>query len=110
MADHRETGVAGEFNLPRRSRFVSLVEMNDGEGALYDPRSGELYAMNPTALDVWAMCDGTHGLEAMVHELRDLYQLDDAASTRQDIEQTIRQFWDSGLLGDEPDGEARQSA
>lgn len=102
MADHREMRVAGKAYLPRRSKFVSLVEMNDGEGALYDPRTRELYAMNSTALDVWAMCDGTHGLGAMEQELRDLYQLNAGTSIRREIEQAIRQFRDCGLLSDGP--------
>lgn len=101
MVDRRETGVAGDPGLPRRSSSVSLVEMSDGEGALYDTHTRQIYAVNSTALDIWAMCDGTRGLEAMERELRDLYQLGDAPNMCRDIEQTIRQFRDWGLLADE---------
>lgn len=41
---------------PRRDDVV--VEELDGEAVLFDPRSGNTYRLNETALAVWRSCDG----------------------------------------------------
>jgi PqqD family protein of HPr-rel-A system len=40
--------------------------MPDGSAVLYNPDTGQAYAVNGTAADVWVLCDGQRSAAAIV--------------------------------------------
>lgn len=54
--------------VPRGRTDVASVEI-DGDVVLYDERTGNLHAMNPSAGVVWARCDGSASVGQLIDEL-----------------------------------------
>lgn len=46
-------------DAPRKRRADIVVHEIDGEGILYDPRTGNSHRLNETALEIYQLCDGT---------------------------------------------------
>jgi PqqD family protein of HPr-rel-A system len=47
----------------------------DDELVVYEPRTGQAYVLNPTAAQIWALCDGSHSLGSIAEALATRYGL-----------------------------------
>ena len=69
------------------------------EWVLYDPASRQLHVLNVTAALVWALCDGTHDLDAMVAAVRrDLVDAPESPEVRAHVLEALSSFRAQGLL------------
>lgn len=69
----------------------------DGRISLYDSEHQQVSVLNETASDVWRLCDGQHTLHEVVSLLARAYSVE-PNSIREEVEQTVAGFRDSGLL------------
>lgn len=83
------------MTLTRRTD-VKIWEI-EGEGVMYDPASGMGHVLNPTALRIWALCDGEHTPVDIEKNLaKDFPTAEEVIHN--DVTETIRQFVDLGLV------------
>lgn len=75
-------GVASN-ERPRKSDCVRDELLADGSMVLYHTCRQELMTLNPTAALVWECCDGTHSIERIGEELREVFP--DAADVTADV-------------------------
>lgn len=68
-----------------------------GDISLYNPRDESVLVLNPTASDVWRLCDGEQTFEEIVSMLAAAYGTE-AAAIRADVQRTIEQFASEGFL------------
>jgi PqqD family protein of HPr-rel-A system len=45
----------------------------DGEAVVYDPATGDLHHLNPTATVVFALCDGTASIPELATEIAETF-------------------------------------
>jgi hypothetical protein len=69
----------------------------DGEGIMYDPVSGMGHVLNPTALHIWALCDGSRTAADIERALVDQFPDKDAEIAR-DVPEAIVHLHELGLL------------
>jgi hypothetical protein len=74
----------------------------DDEAVLFDPAHDTVHYLNPTALFVWILCDGRHGIESITAAVADEFDLDSTTATgdevREDVCRVIDELIDNGLL------------
>ncbi len=80
---------------PRRSDVVA--EELDGEVVLFDPRSGNTYRLNQTALAVWRKCDGRATIREIAELLTQAYDVE-FETALEHVEQLVLLFGQSHLL------------
>ena len=80
---------------PRRTDVVE--EELDGEVILFDPRSGNTYRMNQTALAVWRSCNGRTTTREIAAQFTQKYEVE-FETAHDDVEQLVAFFGQSGLL------------
>jgi hypothetical protein len=87
----------------RRSSVISK-KLGD-ETVLYDQETRAIHVLNPTAILVWELCDGSHSPEDMEESLRAEFQAEGKAGVLEDVKSTIARFQAEGLLeGSRPQG------
>lgn len=82
--------------MPKRREDVRIWQM-DGEGIMYDPVSGMGHVLNPTALHIWALCDGSRTPADIERALVVQFPDQDAQIAR-DVPDAIVHFDELGLL------------
>ncbi len=82
--------------LPRRVGQV-WVRREDDEAAIYDPMSGSLHRLNPSALAIWELCDGRTSIAEMGTALAEVTNMPEQQATA-DIARTVNELQDLGLL------------
>jgi hypothetical protein len=80
---------------PRRADVVE--EELDGEVLLFDPRGGNTYRLNQTALAVWRRCDGRTTTEEIAEQFTQAYEVE-FETAHDDVEQLVAFFGQAGLL------------
>lgn len=89
---------------PRR-RGEAWVRREGDETAVYNPDSGRLHLLNPSALAIWELCDG----ETTGAEMADAVSLVtglQADVTAADIADALTKLESAGLIAGEGDGNA----
>lgn len=77
---------------------AGVVESDvDASMALFQPDSGHVFVLNPTAADVWRLSDGELTLDQVVDALARAYGTEPAA-IRADVAAAVEQLRDDGLL------------
>ena len=71
-----------------------------GDISLYDAHREQVMVLNATASDVWRLCDGEQTLNQIVDLLATAYGADEAV-IRRDVEHTIEQLVNEGVLPSE---------
>lgn len=83
-------------DVDRPAREPEVVERR-AEGLLYNPKTGELHTVNPTAMAIWYACDGTATVAEIAGAVAEL----SGASTDTALEQvreTVASLRGRGLL------------
>lgn len=90
------TDSAAPFVAPRRRSDVVEEEL-DEDAILTDPKTGAIFHMNPTAIDVWRLCDGRTTAHEIALEQQERFDVDfDTALDH--VEQLIVAFARSRLF------------
>ena len=82
---------------PVRKESVLRGSMGD-ETVLYNEESGAIHVLNPTALLVWNLCDGEHGLAEMEQAIRAEFSVGAEHPVSKDIQEVLENFSKEGLL------------
>jgi len=61
-------------STPRANPLVVLREEADNWAILFQPDTGESFAIDPVAVFIWKRLDGRHTLDAIVAALRDHWE------------------------------------
>lgn len=83
--------------------MVILREELDDWAILFDPNTGEGFAVNPVSAFIWKCLDGKHTVEDIIKELRENCEdvPEDAASS---VSEFIQELLERGLAGHEEQG------
>jgi PqqD family protein of HPr-rel-A system len=57
---------------PKARADLAVVEL-DGEAVIYDPVSGDLHHLNPTATVVFSLCDGSASIRELAVEIAEVF-------------------------------------
>jgi coenzyme PQQ synthesis protein D (PqqD) len=82
---------------PRARKDLLLQELGE-EGLLHDREGSLVHIMNLTALFIWRQCDGTKNVSEIVDAVRGSFSGANGRDVRRDVEETLSQFLDRGLL------------
>lgn len=88
--------VTNRESLPLRRPELRL-EATGGVHRVLDPRDGRTYALNPTALALWQLCDGTTQPDEMVEAICELFAVERRQAAA-DVERTLGRFTEAGLI------------
>lgn len=80
---------------PRQLPGADIHEAADGF-VVYQAEDGQVHFFNNTALVIFEMCDGEHGIEDIADYVRDAFNLKEAPL--QEVEETVSQFVEKGLV------------
>lgn len=69
----------------------------DGEAVVYDGKSGMGHVLNPTALQIWSLCDGNRSTSDIECLLMGNYP-EQRGSIPQDVREAVRRLTDIGLI------------
>lgn len=84
------------FVLPCRRGNLREHDL-DGEAILFDPRTGNTYQLNRTALAVWRRCDGVTETREIAAGQCENFEVD-FETALDHVEQLVALFTESGLL------------
>ena len=68
------------------------------ETLLYDAQAEAIHLLNPTALLIWNLCDGSHSLQDMKEELMAAFSLAAEHDVLADVQRTVDTLARSNLL------------
>ena len=88
------------MNFPRKKDDHQEQRIGD-ELYLYGKDGEKLVVLNATAMLIWSFCDGTHSINDMVDELKNIHSEVDQAELRKDIEQTVQTLLRKNLITDD---------
>lgn len=71
----------------------------DGSGLLFDPGTATAYPITESAMCVWKLCDGAHGVGSIVDELETRYDVD-RATVEADVLKLLDELVQRDLLDD----------
>jgi hypothetical protein len=81
--------------VPRRVTVEEFV--SEGECLVYIPALDHASALNRSATEIWALCDGTKSIRSIVRTLADRYGLDEELLL-DDIASTVSMLCERGLI------------
>ena len=84
------------LDVPLRRADVESVEL-DGEMVVHDPRSGTLHLLNESAASVWAACDGSTTVAAIVRAMQETHA-GPADEIAHDVDRALTELRSQGLV------------
>jgi len=86
-----------ERSRPLKNPEVLFKELGS-EAVLYHPGRHTTHLLNRTARTIWELCDGHHSSIEIEEALRTRFNVPASRSLRQDLEVTLRDFLEKGLV------------
>ena len=83
---------------PRKSPGVYDEVLPDGGLVLFHSQGALILTLNPTAALIWEYCDGTHDVEAIAAQLRDVFP--EAADAERDVRSLLARLCEAGIIAD----------
>lgn len=80
-----------------RKRGQAWVQRDGDQTAVFDPDTGMLHMLNPSALAIWEMCDGETSPTEMAEAIDEVTGLGTAA-TAVDVQNALTSLRDAGLV------------
>lgn len=65
--------------------------------AVYDPESGRLHMLNPSALAIWEACDGETTVAEIIAAVDELTNVDRGRAT-EDVTRVLQELQNAGLV------------
>ncbi|HYX23452.1 MAG TPA: PqqD family protein [Thermoanaerobaculia bacterium] len=87
--------IAADSRLRHRDRV--LIQGAAGTLVLLDLEGGQYYALDEVSARVWELCDGEHGVAAIVEVIGSEYDAP-AATIREDVMAFLQEMLDEKLL------------
>lgn len=84
---------------PRKRPCVHDELLTDGSIVLYNTCNSALVTLNPTGAIVWECCDGSHDLDMIAAEVREIFPT--AATIERDVLALLQQMLGQGFIVDE---------
>ena len=82
---------------PPKQRGQAWIQREEDRSAVYNPETGMLHVLNPSALAIWELCDGQTTPEEMADAIAEISGLDPAASL-DDVHKTLDDLRAAGLV------------
>ena len=80
-------------------RRGDLQEQRVGEDLMvYDPLQRRVHILNGTAASIFHLCDGTHDLDFLEHELRESFEVSRGRDIRKELLGALESLREKGLL------------
>ena len=86
-----------ESARPRQNPDV-VLETAGRDTLLYDPRTDSVHALNPTARQIWDLCDGQHTPPDMAARLRTHFATGSEHDVAADVQNALALFVREGLI------------
>lgn len=93
----RDCPLTTELVLVTNPTFV-LREEDDDASLLFDPETGAVRIMNPTAVAVWKRLDGKRSLTQIITDLREEFEGVDATAETQ-VDELLKHLLAIGAVG-----------
>ena len=91
--------IGHENRLQHRDRV--LIQRAAGTLVLLDLEGGQYYALDEVSARVWELCDGEHGIGAIVETIGDEYDAP-VETIREDVLAFLQEMLDENLLVQAP--------
>ena len=89
----------GVLIMNPQARPDLVIRVLGEETIVYDTRGQNLHILNPTAHEIWKLCDGSHSLEEISDALTQTFQIDDqSVDVAADVLETVNLFASKDLL------------
>lgn len=75
-----------------------IIQKAGEETMLYTIQSKAVHILNPTAKQIWDLCDGEHTVEDMEQTLRTIFDIPPEHNLASDIQEALESFYAKGLL------------
>lgn len=85
---------------PRKSPGVYDEVLPDGGLVLFHSQGALILTLNQTGALIWEYCDGTHDVDAIAAQLRNVFP--EAAEAERDIRSLLSRLCEAGLIADAP--------
>ena len=83
---------------PRKSPGVYDEVLPDGGLVLFHSQGALILTLNPTAALIWEYCDGTHDVDAIAAQLRDVFPA--ATDAERDVRSLLARLCEAGIIAD----------
>lgn len=83
---------------PRKSPGVYDEILPDGGLVLFHSQGALILTLNQTGALIWECCDGTHDVEAIAAQLRDVFP--EAADAERDVRSLLSRLCEAGIIAD----------
>ena len=83
---------------PRKSPGVYDEVLPDGGLVLFHGQGALILTLNPTGALIWEYCDGTHDVDTIAAQLRDVFPA--AADAERDVRSLLGRLCEAGLIAD----------
>ena len=83
---------------PRKSPGVYDEVLPDGGLVVFHSRGALILTLNQTAALIWEYCDGTHDVDAIAAQLRDVFPA--VADAERDVRSLLGRLCEAGMIGD----------
>ena len=74
-----------------------VVRDSENEAVVLDKQRDLVHQLNPTAAFIWELCDGDHSVGEISEALAEAFEVD-SETARRDVESTVDQLADLGLV------------
>lgn len=90
------------MNQKLKSRKDLICKKLGDEAMIYDPSSENVQVLNTTSLFIWELMDGKHSISDIETKMRSNFTIPPNVDLVADINQTISEFRERGLLENDP--------
>ena len=70
----------------------------DGEGLLFDPKTGDIKLLNRVGSFIYKLCDGKHKREDIVKKIMENFEIDDRKKVRSDLDRFLKELQDKEFM------------
>ncbi len=87
------------MNISKPLRLPGIIVQDIGTGLVLSSTEGKVvHVLNPTAKFIWGLCDGQHTVEDIEQEIRANFSVGGSRDVKGDIQRTLTELADKGLL------------
>jgi hypothetical protein len=83
---------------PRKSPGIYDEVLPDGGLVVFHSQGALILTLNPTAALIWEYCDGTHDIDAIAAQLRDVFPA--ATEAERDVRSLLARLCEAGIIAD----------
>lgn len=83
---------------PRRNPDVRTTLLPDGHVVLFSTKTEWAHTLNPQGAVIWEFCDGSHSVDDIIEEVRQLMQEAAQEHVSRQVSEFINELLGSGLL------------